>query len=248
MTQYPELATALGYQGQNGRWTDYSQPAIAARAAHLRKMLESLTAIERAQLSSDDQLNYDLYRDMLDSAVKGLDFHNDALPVRGVVQRNLLMPMNQLEGLPQEVPLTFALMPAATLEDYENFVRRLQGVPALVDQTIALMEQGLARGITPPRITFRDVPDQVKAQLVSDPLKSPMLAAFTKWPAAISGTDRARLTEAASEAFTGKVAPAFAKLHEFLMSRYLPACRETTGVDALPNGAAMYGFNVRWHT
>ena len=24
MTQYPEAATAVGYPGQNGRWTDYS--------------------------------------------------------------------------------------------------------------------------------------------------------------------------------------------------------------------------------
>ena len=32
------------------------------------------------------------------------------------------------------------------------------------------------------------------------------------------------------------------------MNEYLPACRETTSVDAMPNGAAMYEYNVRWHT
>jgi uncharacterized protein (DUF885 family) len=248
MTQYPELATAIGYPGQNGRWTDYSQPAIDARARHVKQSRDRLVTIDRAHLSADNQLDYDLYRDLLESAVKGLELHNDSLPIRSVVVRNLLMPINQIEGLPQDVPLTFALMPAVTLDDYENFVRRLEGVPALVDQTIALMEQGLARGMTPPRITFRDVPDQVKAQLVSDPLTSPLLAAFTKWPGAIGEPDRARLTKAASEAFSRKVSPAFARLHEFLISRYLPGCRETTGVNALPDGAAMYLFNVRWHT
>ncbi|HEV8318651.1 MAG TPA: DUF885 domain-containing protein [Vicinamibacterales bacterium] len=248
MTQYPELATAIGYPGQNGRWTDYSQPAIDARAQHLRQSRDRLAAINRAHLSADDQLDYDLYRDLVESAVQGLEFHNDAVPIRSVVVRNLLMPINQIEGVPQDVPLTFSLMPAVTLEDYENFVRRLEGAPALIDHTIALMEQGLARGMTPPRITLRDVPDQLKAQLVSDPLTSPLLAAFTRWPAAIGGPDRARLTKAASDAFRGKVAPAFSRLHEFLISRYLPACRETTGIDALPNGAAMYLFNVRWHT
>jgi uncharacterized protein (DUF885 family) len=44
------------------------------------------------------------------------------------------------------------------------------------------------------------------------------------------------------------VRPAFTKLHEFLEKTYLPACRETTGVDALKDGAAMYVYNVRWHT
>src|SRR4029453_7478890 len=40
MTQYPETATAVGYPGQNGRWTDYSQPAIDARAVYLKRSLE----------------------------------------------------------------------------------------------------------------------------------------------------------------------------------------------------------------
>jgi uncharacterized protein (DUF885 family) len=248
MNQYPELATSIGYPGENGHWTDYSPSALDARAAHLKTTMARLSAIDRTQLSADDRLSYELYRDMLESAIAGLEFHDDALPIRGVVPHNLFMPINQLEGVAQDVPLTFALMPAATVEDYENIVTRLEGVPALVDQTIALMEQGIAHGLTPPRICLRDVPDQVRAQLVSEPLKSPMLAALAHWSETIGPADRARLTTAAAEAFTSKVTPAFAKLREFLTARYLPACRESTGADALPNGPAMYGFNVRWHT
>src|SRR2546422_7913155 len=104
MTQHPETATALGYPGQNMKWTDYSQSAIDSRAAYLRKSLDRLTGIDRARLPPDDQINYDLYRDLLDTAVKGLDFHNDALPVRGVIPHNLLMPINQLEGAHQDIP------------------------------------------------------------------------------------------------------------------------------------------------
>ena len=105
---------------------------------------------------------------MLDTTIKGLDFHNDAVPILGVISHNLLMPINQLEGVQQDVPRTLALMPAATVQDYDNIVARLQGVGALIDQTIALLEQGLAAGITPPRITLRDVPGQVKGQIVPD--------------------------------------------------------------------------------
>jgi uncharacterized protein (DUF885 family) len=63
MTQYPEVATSLGYPGQNARWTDYSQPAIDARAAYLTRSGERLSAVDRAQLAAGDQLHYDLYRD-----------------------------------------------------------------------------------------------------------------------------------------------------------------------------------------
>ena len=83
-------------------------------------------SIARSSIPSD-QLNYDLYRDLLETAVKGLDFQNDAMPIRGVIPRNLLMPMNQMDGVQQDIPRVIALMPAATREDYENIVARLEG-------------------------------------------------------------------------------------------------------------------------
>ena len=248
MTQYPELATSFGYPGQNARWTDYSQAVVDARARYLKKSLEQLSTIDSVQLGAGDQVNYNLYRDLVETAVNGLDFHNDAVPIRGVIPHNLLMPINQLEGIQQDIPHVLALMPASTREDYENIISRLQKVGSLVDQTIALMEQGLALNMTPPKITLRDVPGQLEAQIVADPLKSPMLAAFTAWPAAIAEADRAILAKRATDQYQQSVAPAFRKLHDFLTTRYLPACRETTGVNGLPNGVAMYTYNVGWHT
>jgi len=247
MTQYPEQATAFGYPGQNARWTDYSQPAIDARAAYLKQSASRLAAIDRGSLDAAGQLNYDLYGDVLNTAVAGLDFHNDAMPIRGVIPHNLLMPMNQLEGIAQDIPRTIALMPKATRADYENIIARLKSVGPLVDQTIALMEQGVKAGFTPPKITLRDLPGQVEAQLVDDPMTSPMLAAFTEWPATLPEADRPGLAGEAAAAYRGNVVPALRKLLAFLVSRYLSACRDTIAVSALPNGAAMYEYNVKWH-
>jgi len=159
-----------------------------------------------------------------------------------------LMPVNQLEGIQQDIPRAFAMMPAETREDYENIVLRLERVPALVDQTIAMMEQGLASKMTPPKITFRDVPDQVKAQIFEDPIKSPMLEAFTKIPAAFSDADRIRVKDRAVAAYKQAVRPALEKFHDFLAARYLSQCREATDAASLPNGAAQYLYNVKWHT
>src|ERR1700739_1074254 len=82
MTQYPETATAFGYPGQNMRWTDYSPGAIDARADYLKKSFDRLKTISRQQLEPEDQTNYDLYRDLLETAVNGLKFHNDAIPIK----------------------------------------------------------------------------------------------------------------------------------------------------------------------
>ncbi len=248
MGQYPETATALGYPGHDAQWTDYSPQAIASRNDYLRRTIQRLDGIERGRLAAGDELDYDLYRDMIVTAVQGLEFGNDALPLRSVIPHNLHMPINQMEGIQQDIPRVISLMPAVTVADYENIVARLRAGPALVDQTIELMKQGLAQGLTPPQITLRDVPGQVAAQVVTEPRTSPLLDAFGKWPAGIAAADRDRLTNAAVAAYTEAVRPAFTRLHEFLVKTYVPACRTTTGANALAKWAEMYAYNVRWHT
>lgn len=248
MEQYPEIATAFGYPGQNMRWTDYSSSAIEARAKYLKDSLNRMNRIGREELEPEDQVNYRLYRDLLETAIHGLEFHNDALPIKGVVPHNLRMPVNQMEGIQQDIPRTIAMMPVQTRDDYENIVLRLERVGPLVDQTILLMEQGLSDRMTPPRITLRDLPGQVTGQLFGDPIKSPLLEAFSKIPASVSGSDQAKLRQRASAAYKDIVAPAFTKFHQFLVSSYLPACRESTDAASLPNGAGMYAYNVKWHT
>ncbi len=248
MAQYPEFATIAGYPGQNARWTDYAQSAIDGRADYLKKSLQRLSSLDRSALSSDQQLNYDLYRDLLQTAVEGLQFQNDAIPFRGVIPHNLWMPINQMEGIQQDIPRIIGAMPAATRDDYENIVARLRGVRPLVDQTIALMDRGLSAGMTPPAITTRDLQGQVSGQIVADPKQSPMLAAFLQWPATVPEGDRAALTSRAVQAYELSVRPAFQRLQNFLTTRYLPACRQSIDAASLPSGGAMYAYNVSWHT
>jgi uncharacterized protein (DUF885 family) len=248
IAQYPELATQFGYPGHDDRWTDYSPAAIEARARYLRDSLQKLLATDPSTLAPGEQVSYDLYRQLLESALAGLSLHYDALPIRSVVPNHLLMPVNQLGGLQQEVPRIIAIMRHDTVQDYEHIITRLERVPALVEQTIALMQRGLAEGITPAQVVMRNVPDQVQAQIIADPLKSPLLDAFDQFSARISTADRERLTARAQHAYTERFAPAFSRLRAFLQHSYIPKCREATAASALPQGDALYRYNAAWHT
>jgi uncharacterized protein (DUF885 family) len=79
-------------------------------------------------------------------------------------------------------------------------------------------------------------------------MASPLLAAFKSFPATVGDTDRTRLTTAAASAYTRRAQARVCPLHDFLVDTYIPACRETTAASALPKGAEMYAYNVRWHT
>ena len=236
MREYPEFATSVGYPGQNARWTDYSLGAIARRKRDLNDPLNALSAIDRGKLGPTDQLNYDLFRRNLTDALAESRFPGD------------LMPLTQLDGVQQDVPGTIAKMPAGTVGEYEDILARLRAVPVLVNQTIVLLQRGLTAGITPPRITLRDVPSQAQDLVVEDPVTSPLLAAFAHFPAGVPAADQPRLRTAAVATYRDSVAPAFRKLSAFLRDRYVPGARTTTGIRDLPNGMAWYQVRARAST
>jgi uncharacterized protein (DUF885 family) len=236
MHSSPELATQVGYPGLNDRWSDSSFEAIAFGRATMHKLLGALLSIDRAQLEPSDQVNFDLARRRLEREIEGERFHGEYLAI------------TQVSGVHQGIPALLSAVTARKAKDYEDVIARLRGVPTVVEQTIALLDKGLHEGITPPRVTLRDVPAQVGKLLVDEPLKSPMLKAFGQLPETIPAAEQERLKAAAVAAFRDQVAPAFRKLQSYLANTYLPAARESIAMSALPDGKAWYAYNVRERT
>lgn len=248
MEQYPETATSVGFPGQNRRWTDDSKEGIAARIQHLHESLAELKSISRDALPPGDQLNYDLYCETLETAEEGLQYGDDPAPFREVVPGNTWMPMTQMGGIQQGSAATLATMPHQTAADYEDILARLQALPKNVEQNLQLLQEGLKKGYTPPKLMLRDVPKQIAGLIPADPLASPLLQPFIEFPAGFPEAERARLTDSAKRIYKDAVAPAFQKLHDYVGTTYLPACRESIAATALPNGAGAYAFHVRWQT
>jgi uncharacterized protein (DUF885 family) len=234
-TEFPEAATYVGYPGQNARWTDNSLGAIERRNRHLQQPLAAIRSIDRARLSAAAQLDYDLFRKNVEDAIEGTRFKTE------------YMPVTQLGG-PQYLADIIAIMPASRPKDYEDILARLNGIPAVVDQAIVLMDRGLAAGITPPRITLRDVPGQIDNLLAADPTAGPLYRPFAELPPAVPAAERERLRAEAKRAIAERVMPAYRRLRAYLAERYIPRTRESIGMSALPDGAAWYAYNVRQQT
>lgn len=248
MSEYPDLATQIGFPGQNRRWPDDSPEGIAARKKHLSESLAKLKTFRRESLPASERLNYDLYLEMLEITEEGVSVGDDPMPLRNVVPRSLLMPMNQMEGIQQAAPDLIAQMPHGSVSDYEDILARLEELPKWVDQNIALLQEGQKEGYTPPRLMLRDVPKQIADVIPAEPLQSPLLVLFTQFPAGFPEGEKSRLTERAKKVYVSAAAPSFQKLHDFIADTYIPACRDSIAATALPNGAAAYAHHVRWQT
>lgn len=232
MREYPEWATSVGFPGQNGRWTDMSMAAIERRKKELNAPLEALNSIDRSKLAKEDQLNYDLFAYGLKMSLKESQFPNE------------LMPINQLQGVQEAPANTLVQNPQNTLKDYEDIISRLRGISTSVDQSIELMKVGVSKGITPPQITLRDVAQQIQNQIVEDPMKSPLLEAFKKFPKDFSADEKKRLTETATAVYTSSIKPAYQKLHSYFTQEYYPKTRTSLACSDLPNGKEWYAFNI----
>lgn len=236
MMASPEFATFVGVPGHDTRWTDLSMAAIAERKRLASRPLAVLATIDRTRLSAADRVSYDLFKRQAEEAVEGQRF-----PLE-------LIQLTQLNGIHQDAAQLFRLMPASTVPQLENQVARLRALPAAVDQVVALLAEGLRRGITPSQITLRDVPQQVLNQIPEDAPTSPLLQGFTKRSPSLSDEDSKRLTAEAVNVYVQHVRPAFQRLHGFLSEKYLPGARTSIAATALPDGAAWYAWRVKTET
>jgi uncharacterized protein (DUF885 family) len=236
MADSPESATYYGYPGGETRWTDLSAAAIARRKTQVGRALPVLATIDRAQLGPADRVSYDMFKRLADEAVEGAQFPRE------------LIQVTQMGGVQQDAVQTFEAMRLENGEQLGNQLARLRAVPAWVDQVIALLEQGLAEGVTPPQVTLRDVPQQVLNQIPEDPAQSPLLKAFVNPPAGVSGEEGLELRAQAVQAYTTEVRPAFQRLHAFLRDKYLPAARQSIAASELPNGKAWYAWRIKTET
>ena len=231
----PLLATYLGDRRYEDRWPDLSPAALARSHAADRAVLENLAAIPSDSLAQSDRLNQKLfgrmYQGKLDEYAWGLQY----------------LPITQRDGVQSAHELA-ELLPFATIDDYENWIARLNGLGSYLDQTIDLMREGMRRGLVQPRIVMERVPAQIARQVVEDPAASPFFGPFAKMPEAIPAAEQQRLRIEALRAIELQVVPAFRRLQDFFTKEYLPATRETVGIWDTPGGAEWYQQRIRWFT
>jgi uncharacterized protein (DUF885 family) len=236
MLEFPEFATFIGLPQGQDRWSDGSVEAVKRRQDENARSLEVLQSIDRNELEGTDRTNYDLLLEQVVQAEEQRRF-----PVNQ-------MQLTQLNGVQQDISQMFSVMPATNVEQYENLLSRLRGVPKQINDAGEWMQLGLEAGVTPPQITLRDVPQQVINQIPESPEESPLLRAFYAMPDTIPADEQERLRQEAEELYTRAVRPAYQGLHEFLVEQYIPGARESIAMSEMPDGKAWYAFNVKQMT
>ena len=232
----PELATVMGRTEYNDRWTDMSKAARDNRRAERQEFLQKALYFAPGTLNASQKLSVALLeyqlRDELDNG-----------PYLDVIQN-----VSQSDGFHNEVFETIDAMPARTVTDYENIIARMRKVPALVDQTVALLREQMAAGQTQPVSVVTMMLDQMQAQSRPAAADSPLLDAFQRFPATVPAADRDRLKREATDAYTNAFVPAWRKAEMFLRTEYMPQARAQTAITTMAKGKDAYAALIRHYT
>lgn len=202
----------------------------------LKKFRARLEKIDPSKLEPADRLNYDYFARMLASEITGLELQTYHLQI------------SKAGGFHTFLPDLHQLTSFESVKDYDNYLARLAQVRRYVDESLDLMRTGLRAGFTPARVTLEGVDQSIRAQIVADPAQSPFFEPFKKFPAAIGGVEQERLIEAAHNAITGSVVPAYEALSKFINEEYYPASRASIAASELPNGQEYYRSRIAYFT
>ena len=220
--------------------------------AEYSTFLERLAQIDPAQLSQADLLSMKVMQWDCEVKLEGLQ---NPLVITTSPIYNLpsfeLTPLIQVQSLHLYVAQLGAggsVHPFNTVKDYEDWLKRLDDYIAFLDTSIANMKEGIAKGIVLPKVLTEKTIVQLE-EFITKPVEEHLFyRPIQSMPEGISQSDRDRLAGEYQNVIETKLRPKYTELKQFLVAEYLPVCRTTSGIGALPNGAATYNYLIKLHT
>lgn len=232
----PERKARLGIREDTDKWDDISDAAEAEeqlmRIRHLNTMLAEF---DPESLDPQDRLSFRLFQYTTQRDIDAFRWRYHSYPV------------NQMFGLHNNVPAFLANQhPIESVEDAQNYIRRLDAVPALFATLRENLRARQAMGILPPRFVFEHAINACNNIVSGAPFtQGPdcvILADFRKKVAALDGVSEAekqRLISSAERALRDSVKPAYDALVSLLREQQSVATDED-GAWKLPDGADFY--------
>ncbi|MBH0015801.1 DUF885 domain-containing protein [Pseudoalteromonas sp. NGC95] len=240
LTYSPISATYNGRNEFNDQFTpEISKENRAKKAAFYKKYQQRLNFIDKAQLTGQSLLSFEiLERDL-------------ALKLEGMQFPDYLLPINQMAGAHN----TFAgfgsgqsAQPFNTAEDYTAFISRSEGFVKWLASVERSMAQGIKLGITLPKPLAEKLQPQFAAHVVKNAEDSLFWGPIKKLPDSFSAQQKQKITAQYRQLIMQHLVPAYKGMSDFLANQYIANSRESVGYSDLPNGKAWYEYQIKKNT
>ncbi len=201
---------------------------------------EQVSKFDDADLSETEKMSKDILLWECNINLESLTFKNDSyFPINQMWTVNLVM--GQLAS-------GSSAQPFKTVEDYNNWLKRLDGYVIWLNSAETQMKEGIAAGYVLPKSLIVKVVPQLKAMTEPKLDQNLFYSPVKNFPDTFSEADKNQLTEAYSTMVSEKIIPSYQSLHDFMAGDYLKAGRTTTGIADTPNGEKYYKHQIKKYT
>ncbi len=226
----PTTATFYGDERYADRLEDPGPEGRARTRALMERTAADAGAIDTSGLPTEDRITRDMLKVIAELQIEEDDQHLYELKV-----------VDQMSGPQQLLPQLTQFQPADTPERLDAFIARLHAYPAFMAANAQLLRDGMASGLTAPRIVAERTIAQVE-RMLQVPIGSAIVPSMVK---VATEADRERVRDVIRDV----VYPADQGFLDALRGDYLAATREEPGIWSAPNGEALYRTAIRsWTT
>ncbi|HEX9514494.1 MAG TPA: DUF885 domain-containing protein [Puia sp.] len=200
---------------------------------------DGLKKFNRAGLTENDRLSYDILSWELETRLEGFNYPGNYIP------------FNQFYALPLtlgQLGSGEGFQPFRTLKDHEDWILRARAFSPWADSAIAYFRKGMAANFVLPASLVRKMIPQMQAMVTDQPEKSLFYGPVGKLKDNPDTAAVTKLRSAYVHLIREDIVPSYKKLADFLRDEYLPKARTSSGISALPGGAAYYVYLVKDQT
>ncbi len=240
LQQNPMSATSAGDHRYNDQFLNViSESYLEESKAFYQQTLADLQGYDRSELGQKDQMSYDILQWECEIALDNQKFPFELTPIDQMWSVNLYMGQMASGASSQ---------PFATVSDYDNWLKRLDGYLAWCQTAIDNMRQGIDQGIVLPTALIKKVIPQFQGLAGGEVENHLFYKPVVAMPENITGTERDRIKKEYQEMVSEKIMPMYQKMAAFLAEEYLPAGRATSGVGAYEFGRELYDHMIKLYT
>jgi uncharacterized protein (DUF885 family) len=241
----PELITQIGLNEVwgvgNDQLTDISDEYVRETQRLETAILALLRTYDRATLTPEQRVSYDVYEWYLDDRTQGYPFMYDDYPASFLITT----------GINEQLIQFFTdIHPVTDKQDAQDYVTRLSKVDIKLGQLVNGLQRREKAGVVMPKFLIPWVLHGVSTIAESDARSTPFYTAFKAKVDALSGLsaeEKDALLQAAEEEIDASVLPGFQALAQALEHQQSIAT-DDEGVWKLSDGAKYYAYTLRHHT
>jgi uncharacterized protein (DUF885 family) len=241
LTSHPLDATQLGDVRFADRFDVSIRDDVRERLRRAtREALALLAEVDAASLDGEAVLDREVLEWRLRATLDSLRFPEHLLPV-GPTAWSPPFDLARMAGKDGAQPFSGA-------DDYDRWIRRVQGLEAWVETAIENMRRGIDGGVVQPRVLVVRTVENLDALTVDDPTRSPLYDPVRRIDDEIPKADRRRIARKLRSVIATSAVPAYRKLQDFLRDVYLESTTDSLSVVDRPGGREWYAHLIRRHT